>query len=154
MLGEVDPEANHVADSLKELEEALRILDPIVRANPDAADIVLRVETARQYKGLRLHSLGRLSEAADSFLQALSELDVMTHARPGQPSGSAVVVGNEDGLAEVYAEQGDREAALSHAEKALAKAQKYAASHPGKAAGTGMLAVAWFELAWVERTVG
>jgi len=154
VLGEVDPEANHVADSLKELEEALRILDPIVRANPDAADIVLRVETACQYKGLRLHTLGRLSEAADSFLQALSELDVMTHARPGQPSGSAVVVGNEDGLAEVYAEQGDREAALSHAEKALAKAQKYAASHPGKAAGTGMLAVAWFELAWVERTVG
>jgi tetratricopeptide (TPR) repeat protein len=154
VLGEVDPEPNQVADSLQQLDEALGILDPIVRANPDSANIVLRVETARQYEGLRLHSLGRLPEAADSFLQALSELDVMTHAKPGQPSGSAVVVGNEDGLAEVYAEQGDREAALSHAEKALVKAQKYAASHPGNARGTGMLAGAWFERAWMERTVG
>jgi tetratricopeptide (TPR) repeat protein len=153
-LGMIDPEPNQIADSLKELEEALRILDPMVRANPDSAAIVLLVALVRQYKGLRLHSLGRLPEAADSFLQALSELDVMTHAKPGQPSGSTVTVGNEVGLAEVYAEQGDREAALSHAEKALAKAQKYSASHPGQATGTGLLASAWFELAWVERTVG
>jgi tetratricopeptide (TPR) repeat protein len=154
VLGEVDPEPNQVPDSLKELEEGLRILDPIIRANPDSADIVLKVGTARQYKGQRLQSLGRLPEAADSFRQALSELDVMINAKPGQPSGSAGVVGNEDGLAEVYADQGDREAALSHAQKALAKAQKYAASHPGKTPGTGLLASAWFEFAWVERTVG
>jgi tetratricopeptide (TPR) repeat protein len=153
-LGMVDPEPNQVADSLKELDDALRILDPFVRANPDSADIVLRVELARQYKGLRLHALGRLPEAADTFRQALSELDVMIHAKPGQPSGSSVVVGNEVGLAEVSAEQGDREAAFSHAEKALAKAQKYAASHPGGAYATGLLATAWFERAWVERTVG
>ena len=153
-LGMIDPEPNQVAASLKDLEEALRILDPFVRANPDSANVVLRVELARQYEGLRLQSLGRLPEAADSFRQALSELNVMIHAKPGQPSGSGVVVGNEDGLAEVYAEQGNREAALSHAETALEKAQKYATAHPGKTTGTGLLAAASFELAWVERTVG
>ena len=143
-----------VAQKAGRLIGRLSILDPIVRTHPDSADIVLKAGTARQYKGLRLHALGRLPEAADSFRQALTELDAMTNAKPGQPSGSAGVVGNEDGLAEVYAEQGDREAALSHAEKALAKAQKYAASHLGLPWGTGMLATAWFELAWVERTVG
>jgi len=153
-LGMIDPEPSQVADSLKELDEGLRILDPMVRAHPDSADAVLKVALARQYLGLRLHALGRLPEAADSFREALAELDFMTHAKPGQPSGSSVVVGNEDGLAEVCAEQGDREGALSHAEKALAKAQKYAASHPGQAPATGLLGTAWFELAWVERTVG
>jgi len=154
VLGEVDPEPNRVEDSLSILEEALRTLDPIVRANPDSADIVFRVETARQYKGLRLHSLGRLREAADSFRQSLSELDFMTHAKPGQPSGMATFVGVDDGLAEVCAEQGDREAALGYAGDALVRAQKYVASHPGKAVGTAHLGTAWFELAWVERTLG
>jgi hypothetical protein len=78
----------------------------------------------------------------------------MTHARPGQPSGTAVAVGNEEGLAEVCAEQGDAEAALTHAGNALARAQKYAASHEGKAPATAMLGEAYFELSWVERTVG
>jgi tetratricopeptide (TPR) repeat protein len=153
-LGMIDPEPNQVADSLRCLEESLRILDPIVRANPGSADIVLKVELVRQYLGLRLHRLGRLPEAADSFRQALAELDTMTHARPGQPSGTAVAVGNEDGLAEVYAEQGDGDAALTCAAKALARAQKYAASHPGQAPATGLLGAAFFELAWVEQKVG
>jgi eukaryotic-like serine/threonine-protein kinase len=153
-LGMVEPDPNEVADSLKSLEEALSILDPIIRANPSAADIVLRAELVRQYAGLRMQRLGRLAEAADSFRRALAELETMTNAKPGQPRGTAVALGNEEGLAEVYAEQGDRDAALTYARKAVDRAQKYDALTPGRAVSIGHLGEAYFELAWVERMLG
>ena len=153
-LGMVEPDPDKVADSLKTLEEALSILDPIIRANPSAADPVLRVELVRQYAGHRLQRLGRLTEAADSFRQALAELEAMTSAKPGQPKGTAVNLGNEEGLAEIYAEQGDGDAALMYARKALDRAQKYNALTPGRAVSIGHLGEAYFELAWVERTLG
>jgi tetratricopeptide (TPR) repeat protein/tRNA A-37 threonylcarbamoyl transferase component Bud32 len=153
-LGMLDPDPDKVADSLKTLEEALSVLDPIVRANPSAADPVLRVELVRQYAGRRLQRLGRLTEAADSFRRALAELEAMTSAKPGQPKGTAVALGNEEGLAEVYAEQGDRDAALTYARKALDRAQKYDTLTPGRAVSVGHLGEAYFELAWVERTLG
>jgi tetratricopeptide (TPR) repeat protein len=153
-LGMVEPDPDTVADSLKNLEEALSILDPMVRANPSSADLVLRVELVRQYAGRRLQTLGRLTEAADSFRQALAELEAMTNAKPGQPQGTAVALGNEDGLAEIYAVQGDADAGLTHAGKGVDRAEKYSASHPGRAPATGQLGEAYFELAWVERTLG
>ncbi len=153
-LGMVEPDPDNVADSLETLEEALSILDPIVRANPSAADPVLRVELVRQYAGHRLQRLGRLTEAADSFRRALAELEAMTNAKPGQPKGTAVNLGNEEGLAEIYAQQGDRDAALTWARKAVDRAEKYNAPTPGRAVSIGHVAEAYFELAWVERTLG
>ena len=78
----------------------------------------------------------------------------MTNAKPGQPKGTAVNLGNEEGLAEVYAEQGDRDAALTYARKAVDRAQKYDALTPGRAVSIGHLGEAYFELAWVERMLG
>lgn len=153
-LGMVEPDPDKVADSLKILEEALSIFDPMVRANPTAADLVLRVELVRQYEGHRLQRLGRLTEAADSFRRALAELEAMTSAKPGQPKGTAVTLGNEEGLAEIYAGQGDNNAALTYAQKALTRAQKYNALTPDRAVSIGHLGEAYFELAWVERTLG
>jgi tetratricopeptide (TPR) repeat protein len=115
---------------------------------------VLRVELVRQYAGRRLQRLGRLTEAAGFFRQALAELEVMRSAKPGQPRGTAVTLGNEEGLAEIYAEQGDRDAALTYARKALDRAQKYDALTPGRAVSIGFLGEAYFELAWVECTLG
>jgi len=150
-LGMIEPDPDKVADSLKTLREALSVLDSIIQANPSAADPVLRVELVRQYAGRRLQRLGRLTEAADSFRRALAELEAMTNAKPGQPRGTAVSLGNEEGLAEIYAEQGDGDAALTYARKALDRAQKYDAATPGRAVAIAHLGEAYFELAWVER---
>ena len=150
-LGMVEPDGDHVADSLKSLEEALEILDPMIRANPGLRTIVLKVDLVREYAGRRLQRLGRLSAAADSFRQALAELDVMMNANPGQLSTIPIVLGNEEGLAEIYAEQGDRDAALTWAGKAVDGAEKLSSQFPGRAGALGHLGEAYFELAWVER---
>jgi serine/threonine protein kinase len=152
-LGMVEPDANQVADSLKSLEDSLAILDPLIRANPASASVATRVDLVREYAGRRLQRLGRLSAAADSFRQALAELDVMTNANPGQLSTIPVALGNEEGLAEVFAEQGDRDAALAWARKAVDSAEKLSSQFPGRASALGHLGEAYFELAWVERSL-
>jgi serine/threonine protein kinase len=152
-LGMVEPDGNQVAESLKSLEDSLAILDPMIRANPASASVAIRVDLVREYAGRRLQRLGRLSAAADSFRQALAELDVMMNANPGQLSTIPVVLGNEEGLAEVYAEQGDGNAALTWARKAVDTAEKISSQFPARAGAQGHLGEAYFELAWVERTL-
>jgi tetratricopeptide (TPR) repeat protein/tRNA A-37 threonylcarbamoyl transferase component Bud32 len=152
-LGMVEPDGNQVADSLKSLEDALDILDPMIRANPSSASVAMRVDLVREYAGRRLQRLGRLSAAADSFRLALAEQDVMMNANPGQLSNIPIVLGNEEGLAEIYAEQGDRAAALTWAGKAVDRAEKLSSQFPGRAGPLGHLGEAYFELAGVERTL-
>jgi tetratricopeptide (TPR) repeat protein len=152
-IGMIDPDPDQVADSLQTLEKALSILDPILQGNPASATVVMRVGLLREYAGRRLQHLGRLDAAARSFRQALADVEALMKANPGQVSVTPVALGNEEGLAEIYAEQGDRDAALAWAEKAVDRARKYSALTPGRTVPIGHLGEAYCELAWVERTL-
>ncbi len=152
-LGMIDPDADKVADSLKILEEALSILDPVLQANPNSAILAMRTGLLREYAGRRLQRLGRLSAAADYFRRGLTAVEVTMKANPGQVSATPVALGNEEGLAEVFAQQGVREDALAYAEQAVERARKYAALTPGRIVPIGHLGEAYCELAWVERTL-
>jgi len=150
----VKPDPNQVAESLKSLEEALRILDPISRANPNSSNMTLQVAMVREYVGFRLHSLGQPAAAAESFRQSLADLELMIGANPGQAIGIREALIDEERMAEIYAAQGDRAAALTRANHAVDRAEKYSRSSPGNAVPSGYLGDAYFELASVERTLG
>jgi serine/threonine protein kinase len=152
-LGMVEPEPEQIAGSLKSLEEALAILDPIIKANPNSTSIINQAAMVRQYAGYRLRSLGQLEAAAGQFRLALAELELMISANPGQPMGITTALSNEEGLAGIYAAWGDRVAALQHANHAVDRAEKYSASSPNLAVPLGHLGTAYFELASVERTL-
>ena len=153
-LGMVDPDPGQIAGSLKSLEEALTIFDPVIKANPNSPNIVSQVGTVREYAGYRLRSLGQTAAAAEQFQRALSELEAMFKANPGQPPGIPFALETEEALAGILATQGDREAALSHANHAVERAEKNAATSPNRAAALGHLGQAYFELASVERSLG
>ena len=64
-LGMVEPDADHLADSLKSLEEALSILEPVRKANPNAPTVVNRVALLREYAGYRsCGGMGQIEAAA------------------------------------------------------------------------------------------
>jgi len=152
-LGMVEPDPEHIADSLKSLDEALAILDPIIKANPNSPNIANEVALVREYAGYRLRSLGKTAAAAEQFRQGLAELESMTTANPGPNAGISIALALEEGLAGIYASQGDRAAALSHAQHAVERAEKYLAVTPDRATPKGHLGRAYFELASVERTL-
>ena len=152
-LGMVEPDPERIVDSLKSLEESLAILDPVIKANPNSSNIAVQVALVREYAGYRLRSLGQTAAAAEQFRQGLAELELVMSANPGQTVGIPVALANEEGLAGIYAAQGDRAAALSHAHHAVERAEKYLALTPDRATPKGHLGRAYFELASVERTL-
>ena len=153
-LGEIQPDPDQVPESLKSLEEALSILEPISRDDPTSWDVAIQVALVRAYAAFRLQSLGRLADSAESFRKSLTSLEATISADPDQPEGTRVSMIAEEGLAEIYALQGDRAAAYSSAHHAVDRAEKFSASRPDALYRQGYLGEAYFELAWVERTLG
>jgi serine/threonine protein kinase len=152
-LGMVEPDAEHVAESLQSLEEGLAILVPVIKANPNSPTIAGEVGLMRQYAAYRLLSLDQPGAAAEQFRQGLSELESMHSANPGLTTGIPVAIADEEGLARIYAAQGDRAAALVYAHRAVDRAERYAALAPERPTPQGHLGKAYFELASVERTL-
>jgi tetratricopeptide (TPR) repeat protein len=156
-LGMVEPSPGQVESSLKILEEALSILDPIGKTNPHAVGATSRTEFVREYAGRRALRLGRLGDAEHYFRQSLSELEAMFKAHPGQRVGLSQVMSNKGQLAETFALQWNHDAALSMANEAVEDAEIYAAGSTTSAfriVSTGHLGDAYFERAWVERKLG
>jgi len=152
-LGMVEPGPGGAADSLKSLQEALAILDPIAKANPNSTSIAIQVALARQYAGTRMRMLGQPIAAAECFRLALADLEGMINAKPNEPFGIAQAIAAEEGLAELYAAQGDRGTALDYANRAVSRGERYSAAFPGDNP-RGYLANAYFVLASVQRTLG
>ncbi len=151
-LGMVQPDPDGIAESLATLMEALGILEPIDKANPNSPSVTVQIALVREYAGYRLQSLGQPAAAREHFRMALAELEVVLSSNPGASSAIRGALHNEEGLAETYVTQGDRAAALTHANRAVDRAERYSASDPGKATPTAYLGESYVELASVERT--
>jgi hypothetical protein len=76
----------------------------------------------------------------------------MTNAKPGQPRGTAVALGNEAQRSMRSKEMATPR--LSMPERWSPGLRKHDALTPGRAVSFGHLGEAYFDLAWVERTLG
>lgn len=153
-LGAIPPVPDQVADSLRILEEAQSILEPIFRDDPTSWGVMAQLTLAREYAALRLQSLGRLEDSAEVFRKSLAGLEATLRADPNQPEGAIVSIMAEERLAEIYALQGKGAAATLSAHHAVERAEKFLERRPGVVFRQGFLAESYFELAWVERTLG
>ncbi len=153
-LGMVEPTPEQIPDSMRILKEAMALIEPIHKANPNSASIANQVALVHEYSGYWLRRLGQPEAAAEHFRQGLAELEPMLGANPAQGASIPTALANEEGLAEVYAAQGDRAAALEHANHVVARAEQYAATSSNRVVQLGHLGKAYFALAWVERTLG
>ena len=151
-FGMVEPDPDGVPASLRSLEEALAILEPIVRANPTSVGIAIQLAMAREFAGQRLRQLGQTGAAAKQYLDSLKAVEACAAAGNGTCIVQAVA--DEEGLARMYAGQGDRAAAVEYANRALVRAQGYLRGDPKSERRIAHLAQAYFELSAVERTFG
>ncbi|MGA8029610.1 MAG: serine/threonine-protein kinase, partial [Bryobacteraceae bacterium] len=129
-LGMIEPHPGQVDESLKTLLEALTILDPIGKADPNSSSFLM-IAMMRQYAGYRSQTLGQPADAAKHFSRSLGDLEALLILNPGQVSGTALALSSEEGLVETSLAQGDRAAALFHALHSVDRAEKYVASYPG-----------------------
>jgi len=120
-LGSIDPSAGGVAESLANLREAVAILDPIAKSNRQGWHIASDLTIAREYAGHRLEALGRPAEAEEQYKQSLAFAESLVNA--GNLSMRAQLLADEEALALLYANSGQRAAAYDFARRAMAVSQ-------------------------------
>jgi tetratricopeptide (TPR) repeat protein len=151
-LGMIDPASGAAAASLAHLEEARKLLEPIVGANTGSPELAVQIALTTEYEGHRQEDLGRSAEAIESYLRSMSIL------RPFLDAKNAVVVvqylASEQSAALAYADSGDYKSALSIANSNLERAERYSDQAVQGDSTIAHLASAWSTLAEVEKRAG
>ncbi len=150
-LGMVDPGPEGVAGALASLQEAIGMMETMMKANPTAPGIATQLTLAREYAGHRLERLGQTAAAARQYSQSLEEA---TPLSTGAPALALQALVDEEALALLYASTGDRSQALVFSNRAVADAETYAAGNPSSEDRAGRLASACSVLASVYKTLG
>jgi tetratricopeptide (TPR) repeat protein/predicted Ser/Thr protein kinase len=147
-LGSIDPKPGAASESLAQLQEAIDLLEPVMKTNQKSSNVAGKLALAREYAGYRLENLGRPREAEEQYRQSLAETEPF--ADSGDASMIVQAIADEEALAQLFASQDDRTAALDFAGRALALAQKYSASPPTDDNRLGHMGRAYFVLASVQ----
>jgi len=146
-LGMIDPAPTDPEQSLRELKEADTILTPILGANVNSFDVASQLMECVEYEGKRLEQLGHKAEAMEAYRRALSLIEpfILQTKSPITPDYIHV----QDDIAQLESANGDHEAALQMAAKALTSAEKYIAATSSET-HSPQLANAWAALALVQ----
>lgn len=147
----VDTGPAGAAAALASLEEAVGIMESMMKANPTSPTIATQLTLAREYAGHRLESLGQTAAAERQYSQSLEEAEALS------ATASTLVlqtVVDEEALALLHASTGESEQALIFAQRALSDAEKLLAANPSSEDRAGHLARANFVLASVYKTFG
>jgi tetratricopeptide (TPR) repeat protein len=150
----IDPEPGKVEESLKTLEDALTILEPIAKGSPKSAPLAGFVGITREYIARRLWSLNRSAEAEEMFRKSMEAAAMFR-----RPDGTFSPVSLQDmrsqqALARLYAETGNRQRAVQSADDALATVKTYLAADATSDRRKSTLANAYFERASTFRILG
>ncbi len=151
-FGRVPPAQDGIQASLASLQEAAGLLDPIVKANPNAAIKAVQLAMTLEFIGHRLEELGRVQEAIENYRKSLSLLQPFL-----EPGSHAVIVqslASEESLALACASTGERAAALESATRALSRAEKLNVTPPISEKSAGYLARAYSTMATVQDKAG
>jgi len=151
-LGMIDPGPGEVAGSLAQLQEAKELIEPMAEANPKSFDLASQLALGLRYQAHRLEQLGRMAEAEQAYRKSMALYEPFIH-QPNLPMVPDYIADQEE-LALLYASKGDKAAAVEMAGKAIASAERYAATPPHNESRTAAVAAAWADLALVESETG
>jgi serine/threonine protein kinase len=150
-LGMIDPPADGIEDSLRNLEEAHALFDPILAANPKSAETAVQLASIIEYEGLRQETLGRKDEAEASYRRSM---DMVQPYAGSQRAATAQRIADERNLALLYASSGESAKALEFSTRALAEAETYNALLPRTNTQILVLAESWRTNAKVQAVAG
>lgn len=151
-LGMVDIGPESASAALASLQEAIGIMEPMMKANPASTTIATQLTLAREYAGHRLEQLGQIAAAGKEYRLSLEESKALS---AGVPTMAMQAFVDEEALALLDASAGNREEALIFANRAVADAEKTAAEKNRSPEDyNGHLANAYFVLASVLKDFG
>jgi tetratricopeptide (TPR) repeat protein len=144
-LGSIEPEPEGVTASLSALQEAIALMEPVLKSNPKTMTIASQIAVACDSAGHRLESLGRMEEAAKQYQASLAAAVLLDGAGPR-------IIALQD-LALLSVTLGDRAQAFDYAGRALAEAERHAAAQKVESS-TAHWARSYFVLASVHAKFG
>jgi tetratricopeptide (TPR) repeat protein len=151
-LGMVDPAPDGVAESLANLEEARRLIEPIAAVNPKSAEMANQMALVLQYEGHRQRMMGHNDEALAKYRRSIALLQPFFDQQ--NESVTNQYLSGEQSLALLYASIGDHAAALELANRAFAQAEKYSGQLPQPDLRMAVAAEGWSVLAVVQSKAG
>jgi tetratricopeptide (TPR) repeat protein len=149
--GMIDPPPNGVADSLRSLEEAHALFEPILAVNPKSAETAVQFGSIIEYEGLRQDALGRKDQAESSYRRSM---DMVQPFAESQRMAAVQRIAGERDLALLYAARGQSAKALEFSTRALAEAETYSSLTPHSNSQILTLAESWRTNAKVQAVVG
>jgi tetratricopeptide (TPR) repeat protein len=147
-LGALEPEPDGIQDSFAQLEEARRLLEPIVLANPKSSESANQLAFVLEHEGHRLETLGRNPEALAAYRKSMETINGFLSSK-NSPTNSQYL-SDEENIALLDAVMGDNVAALQLAKQALERAQQLGGEASRTVEQNIMLANAWSTLAIVQ----
>ncbi len=151
-LGMIDPAPGDTAASIAALQEAKKLMEPIVAANPKSSTMAINLAQVMEYEGHYLEESSQTAAASDTYRKSLALLEPFA----GAPASAVMAqyVSTEKDLAHLAASTGDHETADRLAHKALDMAEKMAAIPPPADLRVAAVAHAWSILAWTQAKAG
>ena len=147
-LGMIDPAPDGEEASLRQLKESEQIAASLVAASPNSFDVTSLLAEVLESEGRRLEHLGRKPEALEAYQRSIALLEPFI---PKPKAGiSSDYIRDEEDIALLQVSNGDTDAALTTAAKAVSSAEIYAANPPAAELKTATLAGAWATLAEVQ----
>jgi tetratricopeptide (TPR) repeat protein len=146
------PHADH-ATSLAALRESSEILESLSREDPSALRYQRPLSAVYQYLGTCLREMGRFNEALDELKLSTAVADATMVTHPGDTPSLGRIVRNESDSSAILISRHDLTGALTHAQRGLSVAQKYA-DGPEQGLRFRYLGNAYNSVAAVDRALG
>lgn len=141
--------------SLTMLRESEAILQKVTAADPSSLSKMRPLAMAQEYEGHRLEGLSNRTEAIAYYRRSLATAERALARSPSEFFFTFQAVADEEALAAAQALEGDRNAALEMARRAVARSERIA-SQPGvdREVAKGKIADAYRQLGAVHATFG
>ena len=150
-LGMIDPGPDGARESLKSLDEARSLIEPILIANPRNAETAGQLGTIIEYQGNRERLLGQAAESAATYRRGLALLQPFFDAKNSTVTVQYIAI--QMRMAELEASTGDAESALKLSKDAIAETEQHIAASPRSDIHLANLAEAWSNLAEVQARI-
>lgn len=150
--GMIDPAPGQAAESLALLEEAEKLIEPMMRANAKSTDAAIEFSSILEYKAHRLEALHRTDEAKQMYRKSMAALEPFANI----PTGAALpqLIADYEGLAMLQASLGEKSEALENANTAIEMAKKSVQIAHSSEPRVAALGAAWSALGVVQSRTG
>ena len=141
-------------ESLKELDEAINLLDTQMKRSGSNPRIIGQITLAREYAGRLLTNMRQYSNAELYLRKSLEQSLALRQTDPGSNAAATQAVASAQALAELLAHKGEAAAATEFAQNSIQIANEVLAANPISNTAKMQLSKCWVAMARVKQLLG